>query len=780
VPTVMLSGEETTSSIEPEDIRDQLARMLDNEIFSRSELLSRFLEVVIREALAGNAPKASFLLEEVFRGRERTSEGQKPSKKGSDDETKVRVEAIRLRQKLLEYYAGPGADDRILIEIPKGGYSPIFRLRSPHAAPATDPEAVARLRMIQRVRNDWIGGVLKHSLYNRARIDLRLNFEPKAVANPRLMLHRLEEEPEELPPGTRLRPVFDGSAGGLLILGDPGAGKTTLLLELARDLLDRAERERDFPIPVIFNLSSWKLQKDGLESWLVKQLNDAYEVPRHTADEWIKRDQILPLLDGLDEVPADRRRECLEAINSFRGRHGLVPLVIASRSTDYDALHVRLRLPAAVVIQPLMDEDVRRFLSEPIPVFKRLLRIVESDAQLAEVLRSPLMLSIAILVYQAEDVPQADAAQSTEERRTLLLSRYVELMLHKRREHRYTAERTRKWLVWLARELQERSEAVFYLESLGPKWMGQPARALIPVLTVLGASVLAFSLFCLLLFIVYCLIALRSARLAELPLIAMKWGVLVLPLLAVGLMIYSLSRSTDLGPAERVRWKTAKLWSVVRSPSVYRYALWTFAMMNGVVAALYIPWVLAHYPWAGRPDFSSILWTIVDSACVGLAIGFVDNSLRVEQPVRVTPNEGTYRSARNAIMVGVLTGPPIGLAYGLNIYIASDEPHQYVLGTTFIYGSLAGFWIGSIIGLMRGGLFSIQHLFTRLTLWLSGKAPLRYVHFLNSAVDIVLLRRVGGGYAFIHRTLLEYFVALGTGERHQRRSEPDREPRNES
>jgi predicted NACHT family NTPase len=41
--------------------------------------------------------------------------------------------------------------------------------------------------------------------------------------------------------------VYDEAGGELLILGEPGAGKTTLLLQLARELLSRAEQDESLP-----------------------------------------------------------------------------------------------------------------------------------------------------------------------------------------------------------------------------------------------------------------------------------------------------------------------------------------------------------------------------------------------------------------------------------------------------------------------------------------------------------------------------------------------------
>src|SRR5262249_25540852 len=45
----------------------------------------------------------------------------------------VRTEASRLRARLSEFYIGEGKDDPLVIELPKGGYIPLFR----HAGAAT-------------------------------------------------------------------------------------------------------------------------------------------------------------------------------------------------------------------------------------------------------------------------------------------------------------------------------------------------------------------------------------------------------------------------------------------------------------------------------------------------------------------------------------------------------------------------------------------------------------------------------------------------------------------
>ncbi|HEY0601910.1 MAG TPA: hypothetical protein VGD58_03320 [Herpetosiphonaceae bacterium] len=41
--------------------------------------------------------------------------------------------------------------------------------------------------------------------------------------------------------------------------------------------------------------------------------------------------------------------------------------------------------------------------------------------------------------------------------------------------------------------------------------------------------------------------------------------------------------------------------------------------------------------------------------------------------------------------------------------------------------------------------------------------PRPYVSFLDFAAQCILLRKVGGGYIFIHRLLLDYFAKQYTG-----------------
>src|SRR5262249_38262215 len=106
----------------PEPVRKQLDRILSSAGFVRNERLSRFLRLVVQQALDGKIDeiKESLVGIEAF--------ARAPGYDTRSD-SEVRTEAAKFRTRLTEYYAGEGASDPVLIELPKGGYTPVFHHR---------------------------------------------------------------------------------------------------------------------------------------------------------------------------------------------------------------------------------------------------------------------------------------------------------------------------------------------------------------------------------------------------------------------------------------------------------------------------------------------------------------------------------------------------------------------------------------------------------------------------------------------------------------------------
>ena len=350
--------------------------------------------------------------------------------------------------------------------------------------------------MLAEVRRVWIDGYLKHSLDNLVRIELGLEEKPDAVSRPwDLIVQQPDRAPRPLPPGQAMGAVFDELGQALLILGAPGAGKTTLLLELARDLLDRAEQDATHPIPVVFHLSSWAVRRRPLADWLVDELTERYYVPRKLAQAWTDAEQVLPLLDGLDEVAPEHRAACVEAINAFRRQHPLVPLAVCSRAADYEALPVRVELSGAVVIQPLSRAQISTYLKQAGKSLAGVRTVLRDDETLWELLETPLMLSIVALAYQGRSAAEVRATGSLEQRRTHLFENYTRRMFERRSKvTAYTPEQTIRWLTWLARSLMHNNLSIFYVEWMQPDWLPSRAQRWIVAMVPIMFSGLVFGL----------------------------------------------------------------------------------------------------------------------------------------------------------------------------------------------------------------------------------------------------------------------------------------------
>src|SRR5262249_43957889 len=92
---------------------------------------------------------------------------------------------------------------------------------------------------------------------------------------------------------------------------------------------------------------------------------------------------------------------------------------------------------------------------------------LRADSSLWELLDSPLLLNIVALAYAGQAAMPARTSGSPVERRYRLFGLYVDQMLRRRAtERRYTPQQTIHWLSWLAHEMADRGQTVFYPERL--------------------------------------------------------------------------------------------------------------------------------------------------------------------------------------------------------------------------------------------------------------------------------------------------------------------------
>ena len=121
-----------------EKVLVQLKRILSSKAFRQADRLKRFLSFVVEEAIAGRSDR----LKEFAVGVEVF--GKDTSFDPRNDPI-VRVQARRLRAQLTRYYREEGQEEDLVIEMPKGGYTPIFRpVKSTSAKRPDTPPVVGR------------------------------------------------------------------------------------------------------------------------------------------------------------------------------------------------------------------------------------------------------------------------------------------------------------------------------------------------------------------------------------------------------------------------------------------------------------------------------------------------------------------------------------------------------------------------------------------------------------------------------------------------------------
>ena len=608
--------------------------------------------------------------------------------------------------------------------------------------------------LVQNVKHYWIEGVLERSLHNQALIELGLEERSQAVALPISGVEEFAKEANRpFPEGTQATDIFDGLGAGrtLLILGEPGAGKTTTLLKLVQTLIARIGDDFSQPIPVVLNLSSWAKKKQSIAEWLVKDLYETFQVSKSLGTTWIKEEQLTLCLDGLDEVAAQHRNACLQALNYFLKTHGRTEVVVCSRICDYEALSDRLRVRCAIYVQPLTAQQIDRYIAQAGEQLSALSRVFSRDPEIREFAASPLILSVMSLAYQGyslEDFPDLSSVETFHQQ---LFDAYVVRMFQRRGSvtHQYSNDQRKHWLIWMAQQMANSSETVFLIERLQPRLLKTRIKqyryfflgsGLLVWITVSCLSVLKTWAFVGLFYIQHRQSLSLNEELDISSLLLEMFSKWLIDGLVCGLILVVFSRLLrDIKTVEMLKWS----WQESKLTATLGFIV---GLIGGLLGEL-INILSRRVTW----DFSLVWWQtvfwmaaiiLVTGVSWGLTLGLMGGlfgGLRgpaIQKSLK--PNQGIWKSAQNAAILAVigLIGGWLGLLF---------------LGP--VHASLAA-------GLIGGGIACLQHFSLRLTLYFMGYIPWNYARFLDYAADRLLLQKVGGGYIFIHRMLLEYFAQM--------------------
>lgn len=591
-------------------------------------------------------------------------------------------------------------------------------------------------------------------------------------------------------------------SGRLVVLGKPGAGKTVLTLRFALDLLERRQpRDR---VPVIFSLASWHPGQQSLHAWISERLAVDYpalgaRAPSGSAWAWelVHAGRVLPVLDGLDEMPESLRGEAMQRLNAAFDRDA--PVVLTCRTDEYrdtvEAVDV-FTAAAVVELRSLSLDDLADYLPrttrqirhhggdlpttkwEPVLAYLRENPDQPVPQTVVEVLSTPLMTSMARAAYSdtsADPIYLLDDRfadpDALEEHllEAFIPAAYSDYSIASDTPSalarvRYRPEQAHDWLRFLARHLNQ-------LGTRDLAWW-QMVHA-VPRLT----RGLLTGLVCGLMFGLV-------GELAAGPLFGLAYG------LAFGLASgLSSGLWQQSGPSHvQVRFRgTAK-------PFFRRFAVGfalglllglAFALPAGAVLAVGLAFGLAVglHVWLGKP---------ADAA-------------KVSSPAAVLKQDRTATLA-----FGLSFVLSFGLIYGLAFAVFTDEPAGgpvlgLVFGLSFVLSfGLAGAATGVVVGwLMAGCVGAVTYglagavvaglltpranavvfglavglmfglaagsqvvllktwgafVFSRTWLALRGHQPWRLMRFLADARRRGVLRQVGGVYQFRHARLQDHLI----------------------
>jgi serine/threonine-protein kinase len=169
-----------------EAVRNQIGKILASEGFARNDRLSNFLKFVVEQELSGsgNQLKESIIGVEVF--------GRRPDYDVRQDSV-VRTEAVKLRARLTKYYASEATASRVIIELPKGGYRPVFR-ESETSPDVERPASISKERTAIR----WAIAAIASVLLSLAAIGLWwVQHQPAPISIAVLPLINLSADPAD-------------------------------------------------------------------------------------------------------------------------------------------------------------------------------------------------------------------------------------------------------------------------------------------------------------------------------------------------------------------------------------------------------------------------------------------------------------------------------------------------------------------------------------------------------------------------------------------------------
>ncbi|MFJ8012649.1 NACHT domain-containing protein [Streptomyces sp. NPDC096339] len=612
-----------------------------------------------------------------------------------------------------------------------------------------------------------------------------------------------------------------GARDDLVVLGKPGMGKTTQLALLAHRLAEEALAggggADPAHIPVYLRLYGYR--GEAVEDWLTTEMSRIEGVSAVLVRSWLEQHLLLPVLDGLDEVPKVHWRKCVKELRRLRELCPGMAVGCRTDEGDLKRLAESLRGLSYVEIQPPEREEVEAFLNANRTALADVRAALTERQDLWPLLQSPMMLNIICVAYANRSADDLRLGGTLDDRQSRIFDAYVGTCLRSDRPQPDDApHRTLTWLTWLARTLTERKEQVLYLDRLDLSWLSRREAILPKIVPTVAMAACALGVP-----VLWLVAADRAGVLhADVPAAAVvalgmvantavqayqseehfltrpepgrggetkrgrgrekERGALVIPMVnnrpaMLVILTLMLLTGVHLGSPGAIVVGLAYLWVAT-------------TQMEGMLTDVFSPVEQLRWTWrrseramspqgffpVKRLALSIAMWISIDllvgyvvhlvcpepdwiAPVVALALGtfyvFGNQFEPSLQDRRPRPNEGIRRTVRFSLVHG-FAGLAVAAVF-VTTLIGLASPDQDLRRAGFVAG-LLGTLFAVVRGFRYGGLAVVRHWTIRAVLAHRGSTPYRYGRFLHTAEQRVLLFRTDSGFFFPHSLVQRHFV----------------------